>query len=508
MQKTKEKILNQPEERTFKPRTGRGKEESLTGKKRSFYGEIKYGMNRNGSGGKLGGGLKRGRGVSPGKGDKFRQRVTVKVRFQKHGKESSLKSLKLHISYLSRDGVDKDGGKAILFNHDSKVSREKLSSIAESWVQDRHHFRLVISPERGEDLDMKRYTHQFVSGLEQDLGTKLEWIGAVHYDTENPHIHLLVRGKTDTGEDLVIKSGYISYGMRDLAEELATRTLGKRTEAEIRHSLIKEVEQERLCDTDRKLLYEVSKSEKGVIDLSKPWNTEDKLVRGLKIKRLKFLRERGLSKKIAPGIWQLSETLEEVLKELSLEGDIIKTMHQRMRGERENISFKPGYHPDIKGKIIYRGFVEALSEKSYMLIEGDDGKNYSVRLSKFSEREGEEGKKGDLVLIATTGFGSRKIDEVVAEIAQTKKGEITPDSALEYLSANEKLRRGIPPELYYKNIERRLSTLSRKGIVKEEDSGWIVPSDLKEQVRNKTDYHVKVTVERKKEQEQGRESSR
>jgi hypothetical protein len=31
--------------------------------------------------------------------------------------------------------------------------------------------------------------------MERDLGTKLDWIGVDHYNTDNPHLHILVRGK-------------------------------------------------------------------------------------------------------------------------------------------------------------------------------------------------------------------------------------------------------------------------------------------------------------------------
>jgi type IV secretory pathway VirD2 relaxase len=33
--------------------------------------------------------------------------------------------------------------------------------------------------------------------MERDLGTKLDWVAAEHWNTDNPHIHLLVRGKVD-----------------------------------------------------------------------------------------------------------------------------------------------------------------------------------------------------------------------------------------------------------------------------------------------------------------------
>lgn len=47
---------------------------------------------------------------------------------------------------------------------------------------------------------------------ERDLGTELDWIAVDHWNTDNPHIHVLVRGKADDGKDLVISRDYISRG--------------------------------------------------------------------------------------------------------------------------------------------------------------------------------------------------------------------------------------------------------------------------------------------------------
>ena len=64
--------------------------------------------------------------------------------------------------------------------------------------------------------------------MEHGLGTKLDWVAVEHYNTDNPHIHILVRGKTDDGKDLVIDRGYISHGIRARAEP---GDLGARTKA-------------------------------------------------------------------------------------------------------------------------------------------------------------------------------------------------------------------------------------------------------------------------------------
>ena len=49
--------------------------------------------------------------------------------------------------------------------------------------------------------------------MEEDLGTKLEWIAVDHYNTGHPHSHIILRGKDDRGRDLVIAREYITKGV-------------------------------------------------------------------------------------------------------------------------------------------------------------------------------------------------------------------------------------------------------------------------------------------------------
>ena len=89
---------------------------------------------------------------------------------------------------------------------------------------------------------------------ERDLGTRLDWIAVDHWNTDNPHIHVLVRGKADNGKDLVIARDYIAHGMRERARELVTMELGPQTEHELRQKLSAQIEQNRFTDLDRQLV--------------------------------------------------------------------------------------------------------------------------------------------------------------------------------------------------------------------------------------------------------------
>ena len=65
--------------------------------------------------------------------------------------------------------------------------------------------------------DLKGFARELVGQMEKDLSTKLDWVAVDHWNTDNPHIHVLVRGRADDGKDLVISRDYISHGFRQRA---------------------------------------------------------------------------------------------------------------------------------------------------------------------------------------------------------------------------------------------------------------------------------------------------
>ena len=97
------------------------------------------------------------------------------------------------------------------------------------------------------------FTRDLARQMEADLGTRLDWVAVDHWNTDNPHIHILGRGKADDGRDLVIDKDYIREGMRGRAEERVSLELGPRSEREINQALAREVEADRWTSLDRRL---------------------------------------------------------------------------------------------------------------------------------------------------------------------------------------------------------------------------------------------------------------
>ena len=63
-----------------------------------------------------------------------------------------------------------------------------------------HMFNIIISPEDGEKLDLKDFTRDFINTVEKDLSTKLDWVAGNHYDTNDPHVHVLIKGVDESGK--------------------------------------------------------------------------------------------------------------------------------------------------------------------------------------------------------------------------------------------------------------------------------------------------------------------
>ena len=161
--------------------------------------------------------------------------------------------------------------------------------------------------------DLRTFTRELMADAERDLGTRLDWVAVDHWNTDNPHVHVLIRGRADDDKDLVISRAYISQGFRDRAAERVTLELGPRSEREIRSALEREVEAERWTNLDR-ALRDAADEGAGVADLRPGAPDEDPELRRLMIGRATKLERLGLAEQVAPGCWTLKPDIEDTLR--------------------------------------------------------------------------------------------------------------------------------------------------------------------------------------------------
>ena len=65
--------------------------------------------------------------------------------------------------------------------------------------------------------DLRALSRELMTDAESDLGARLEWVAVDHWNIDNPHIHVLLRGRADDRQDLVVNCDYISQGLRERA---------------------------------------------------------------------------------------------------------------------------------------------------------------------------------------------------------------------------------------------------------------------------------------------------
>ena len=307
--------------------------------------------------------------------------AVVKGRFLRHATQRG--KLAAHLGYLRREGVTRDGEKAKLFGPGTEDADPK--DFAERCEDDRHHFRFIVSPDDAVEMaDLKGFTRDLMAQVEKDLGTKLDWVAVDHWNTEHPHVHIIIRGRTDDGQDLVIDRDYIKQGMRDRAQDLITRELGPRTDQEIRRTLERQIDSERWTNLDRQLSHDAYRS--GVIDMAPHADRQPDEFHALKVGRLRKLESLGLADQVGPGQWVLSENAEATLRDLGERGDIIKRIHRSLteRGiERGTASFVlAGESLDVPvvGRLVDRGLDDELKGTAYAVVDGVDGRTHHVKL--------------------------------------------------------------------------------------------------------------------------------
>ena len=189
------------------------------------------------------------------------RRVVVKARIVrlKIGSRAAL----AHLTYLQRDGTTRGGGRGQLYGPDS--DRVDGRALVERSQGDRHQFRFIVAPEDGDRLsDLRRFSRDVMRQMEEDLGTRLDWVAVDHFNTGHPHSHVVIRGRDDLDKDLIIAQDYITDGVRLRAQERATLELGPETDIELSSKLQAEISNERLTRIDRAMM---SEADHGFLDL-------------------------------------------------------------------------------------------------------------------------------------------------------------------------------------------------------------------------------------------------
>ncbi|MEO9230019.1 MAG: DUF3363 domain-containing protein [Devosia sp.] len=394
------------------------------------------------------------------------RRVVIKSRFVVL-KRVGVNSVATHLRYIERDGVTRDGERGQAYGPETDSA--DLKAFEERGRGDRHQFRFIVSVEdAGELADLRDYTREFVHRMSTDLQTPLDWVAVDHWDTDNPHTHIVLRGRAGMergGQDLVIAPDYMAHGMRMRASELATEWLGPRTELEIRQSLLQEVKQERLTSLDRALRRQATLD---IVDLTvKPGDRQQPtLLRS----RLQVLEGMALAKHIDANHWRLREGMEATLTAMGERGDILRTMHKALRGQQRECVIAAGAAVTVIGRIAAKGLADELNDRGYLVVDGIDGRAHYLKLPAGADLA--ELPIGGIVEARPPGR-EQSADKTIGSLARDGVYR-TADHLVQLQMDAAK-----DPEATVDAHVRRLEGLRRAGIVERMAVGvWKVPQDL------------------------------
>jgi hypothetical protein len=294
-------------------------------------------------------------------------------------------------------------------------------------ASDERLWKLIVSPEFGNRVDLKRLTRDLMSEMQTDLGTPLEWIAVAHYNTEHPHVHIALRGVGAERRPIHLSRDYIREGIREVAENLCTRQLGYRPEFDAADAQRKEVHQHRYTSLDRVVqrdadnggepdspLFAVTKdpSRAGV-------GTRISLAERYAAERLMVLESMGLAESTGPKSWRVRRDFEQVLRTMQRSADHQKKLAAHgalMSDERLPLSvLNLRELTTLEGRILVHAEEES-SGRAYLMLEGTDARVHHVYYTPEMEAERNRGglRKNSFVRLRkvfSDGCPALRIDE-------------------------------------------------------------------------------------------------
>jgi type IV secretory pathway VirD2 relaxase len=332
---------------------------------------------------------------------------------------------KAHGRYLARESATFDNdAKAVGFNRESDgvdVARQ-----LENWqgAGDELLWKLIVSPEFGDRVDLSRLSCDLIKQMEKDLGTELEWAAVEHHNTEHPHVHMVVRGIRSDGGSLRLSRDYVQQGIRSVVEDLCTRQLGYRTELDAIESERREITEKRFTSIDRRFLRDASDIH---LDLGPHYFSvirnplQADLSESVRVRarheaaRLAVLERMGLAESVGSSAWQVRRDFEQILRAMQRTTDRQKTLAAHgaaMSDSRLVIEVLDSVKmTSVEGRVLVHGQDEQ-SGRNYLMLEGTDAKVYLISYTPEMEMARSRGelRTNSFVRLSRPSVGRPAID--------------------------------------------------------------------------------------------------
>ena len=384
----------------------------------------------------------------------YLQRCAVRVTYLNNKTRGQWQA---HGRYLARESATFENDvKAVGFNRESDgidIVRQ-----LEGWqgAGDERLFKLIVSPEFGDRVDLSRLTRKLIEQMEEDLGTDLEWVAVEHHNTEHPHVHIVVRGVRGDGQSLRLSRDYVQQGIRSIAQDLCTRQLGYRTQRDAAEAERREITEERFTSLDRRLLRDAQEisldlgASHFVVNRNRlqAGSTDTaRLHAQHEVARLAVLCRMGLAESVGPNNWCVRRDFDRVLRAMQRTSDRQRTLAAHgalLSDERlpmEVLDWRQV--ASVEGRVLVHGQDEQTG-RSYLMLEGTDAKVHFINYS----REIEEARsRGDLRTNSWVRLRKLSLDGALTlDVKDLGNAELLLTN-LRHLGeeARELLKRGIMP---------------------------------------------------------------
>lgn len=351
------------------------------------------------------------------------------------------------LDYLSREGV---AGEANFSFFDRANSNVDARAVTAGWADDPRHFRMIVSPEDGEALgDLKPFIRELMASLEAKLGTQLEWIAVNHHDTDNPHTHVLIRGRQPDGKELFIPSRLISHGIREQAQVIVTRVLGPRVEVDLVRERFNEIDRKAVTSLERELLAAGA----GLITPARPDLAA----------RLERLEGWGLAERRMTG-WRLASNLVSRLNAIAEHDSVERAVARVRRGREPQLLLEADRSAPVLGELVHLGPSDEFEDKFLAVVETGAGELRYARFEKADDLAILTGAQpGAMVTITPNEPTIRPSDKAVARVAAKTRGIYSPE-------AHAELEPYVDRGVLMANV-RRLEVMRRMGLVARSSEG-------------------------------------
>jgi hypothetical protein len=391
--------------------------------------------------------------------------------------------LRLHLAYLERDGVEKDGSPGVLYGQDTTFDK---ATFAELIPGEKRQFRFIVAPEDGAELDLTSFARELMTRMSEDLGRPLIWAAVNHHNTEHDHVHIVIRGIDGTGRELFIPDSYIKRDMRWRAQEIATRELGLRSEVDFRKQRNAEISKERLTTLDRRLKELVAGGQQLP---ARALGAVRQHERPALLARLATLKSLGLAHAGAWGTWTLVPDWQERLRALGERADVIKRLHRIAGGDvsRYRLDGATALAAPVEGVVRGKGLHDELAGSVFAAIESKDGATHYVLLD---DRTAAALEPGDIVrAVPSVEPWVKPTDKVLAKVAGAAGGLYDPKAHLAQLDAAHRPPDAPAPAVLVAGNVRRLERLEHYGLVRRQGTAWRIPADLIAQLEARERSH-------------------